>query len=235
MGDYSKMAEYYNTIMTSGYYDYDKIAENILDFYQGGSILEVGCGTGLILEKLIKRKKFNQLTGIDLTESMLDIARENLKYFDNISLSNQNVVTLSLEQKYDLAFSYGGPWYFVRDKEEFYLISHICDNDENQKGIEQVSNHITSGGKLLLGIQGPHYDYDKEIVNGMTYAQKIRPTANGFVKDYYLLDKDKIVMSQTLHYRIYGFDDVVRILADYGLEYQPGHSKEKYFVEFKKN
>ena len=235
MGDYSKMAEYYNTIMTSGYYDYDKIAENILDFYQGGSILEVGCGTGLILEKLIKRKKFNQLTGIDLTESMLDIARENLKYFDNISLSNQNVVTLSLEQKYDLAFSYGGPWYFVRDKEEFYLISHICDNDENQKGIEQVSNHITSGGQLLLGIQGPHYDYDKEIVNGMTYAQKIRPTANGFVKDYYLLDKDKIVMSQTLHYRIYGFDDVVRILADYGLEYQPGHSKEKYFVEFKKN
>ncbi len=235
MGDYSKMAEYYNTIMTSGYYDYDKIAENILDFYQGGSILEVGCGTGLILEKLIKRKKFNQLTGIDLTESMLDIARENLKYFDNISLSNQNVVTLSLEQKYDLAFSYGGPWYFVRDNEEFYLISHICDNDDNQKGIEQVSNHITSGGKLLLGIQGPHYDYDKEIVNGMTYAQKIRPTANGFVKDYYLLDKDKIVMSQTLHYRIYGFDDVVRILADYGLEYQPGHSKEKYFVEFKKN
>ena len=44
-------------IMTSGYYDYDKISESILDVYQGGNILELGCGTGLILEKLIKQKK----------------------------------------------------------------------------------------------------------------------------------------------------------------------------------
>ncbi|MEM9926615.1 MAG: class I SAM-dependent methyltransferase [Cyanobacteria bacterium P01_D01_bin.50] len=235
MGDYSKMAEYYNIIMTSGYYDYSKVAENILEFYQGGSILEVGCGTGLILEKLIKQRKINKLTGIDLTQSMLDIAHDNLKYFDNIFLLNQNVVTLSLEDKYDLAFSYGGPWYFVRDNQEFYLISHICNNADNEKGIEQLSNHIYSGGRLLLGIQGPHYDYDKEIVNGMTYAQKIRPTANGFIKDYYLLDKDKIVMSQTLNYRIYDFDDVIKMLANYGLEYQPGQTKEKYFIEFKKN
>ena len=43
---------------------------------------------------------------------MLDIASESLQYFDNVFLYNQNITKLSLEHKYDLAFSYGGPLYF---------------------------------------------------------------------------------------------------------------------------
>ncbi|MGB3535051.1 MAG: class I SAM-dependent methyltransferase [Microcoleaceae cyanobacterium] len=147
MGDCTNMADYYNLIMTSGYYDDDAIVENILYFYQGGNILEIGCGMGLILEKLIN-KKSDKVTRIDMTQSMLDIADESLNNFDNVLLLNQNVVTLSLEDQYNIAFSYGGAWYFVRDNQNIFLISHITSDTDNQKGIEQLFRHMTTGGKL---------------------------------------------------------------------------------------
>lgn len=234
MGDYTNMAGYYNLIMTSGYYDYDAIVKNILHFYQRGNILEIGCGTGLILEKLIQQKKIDKVTGIDLTKSMLDIAYQSLKDFDNVFLSHQNVITLSLEDKYELAFSYGGVWYFVRDNQDLFLVSHISSDTDNQKGIEQLSKHIISGGKLLLGIQNPHYDYQKKLDNGMIYAQKITSNQHGFVKYYYLLNEDKILMSQTLNYRVYDFDKTKKMLANSGFIYQPLQTKENLFVEFQK-
>ncbi|NJO15526.1 MAG: class I SAM-dependent methyltransferase [Thioploca sp.] len=97
MADYTNMANYYDTIMTSGYYDYDLIVNRILHFQKGQNILEIGCGTGLILEKLSKTKKFHQVTGIDFTKAMLEIADKRLKDRDNVGLFHQNIVTLSLK------------------------------------------------------------------------------------------------------------------------------------------
>jgi SAM-dependent methyltransferase len=235
MADYTNMADYYDIIMTSGYYDYDSIVKSILHFQEGQNILEIGCGTGLILEQLVKQKKFHKVTGMDLTKAMLEIADERLKDFDNVCLFQQNIVTLSLMDKYDMAFSYGGVWYFFVDDNELFLVSHLSNHTDNQKGLEQLSKHINSRGKLLLGIQGPHYDYEKTISNGMLYSQKITSTDYGFIKDYYLSNNDKIVMSQTINYRVYSFDDAVKLLADYGFEYQPVREiKDNLFIEFKK-
>jgi ubiquinone/menaquinone biosynthesis C-methylase UbiE len=55
MGDYSNMASYYDVIMTSGYYDYAKIVDNLLLLDNVQQVLEIGCGTGLILEELARR------------------------------------------------------------------------------------------------------------------------------------------------------------------------------------
>jgi predicted TPR repeat methyltransferase len=51
MGDYTNMSSYYDTIMTSGYYDYEKIVENLLGREQFQNILEIGCGTGVNAHK----------------------------------------------------------------------------------------------------------------------------------------------------------------------------------------
>ena len=48
MGDYSNMARYYDVIMTSGYYDYAKIVDNLVLQDSVEKVLEIGCGTGLI-------------------------------------------------------------------------------------------------------------------------------------------------------------------------------------------
>ena len=131
MGDYTNMSAYYDLIMTSGYYDYQKIVENITRNSNLGSVLEIGCGTGLILEELGQRQPGTEIMGVDLTEAMLSIASERLQQFPNISLSLQNVTNFDLQKRYDLAFSYGGVWYFVVDGDsEPFMVSHLYQEEE---------------------------------------------------------------------------------------------------------
>jgi hypothetical protein len=81
--------------------------------------------------------------------------------YPNIALSLQNVADLTLQEQFDLAFSYGGVWYFVVDGDkEPVLVSHISDDDVNRQGIARLAKHISRGGTLLLGMQGPHRDYE---------------------------------------------------------------------------
>ena len=235
MGDYSNMASYYDVIMTSGYYDYAKIVDNLLLLDNVQQVLEIGCGTGLILEELARRKPQIQISGVDLTAPMLAIAKERLKTFSNISLTQQNVCELNLSQPHALAFSYGGVWYFVIDGDkEPFLVSHIPDHAGNLQGLEKMAQHISSQGTLLLGIQGPHHDYETIISNGMKYSQKIDPTDIGFTKHCYLADGPQILMAQTVRYRTYSFSEAQTMLSAHGLTYVPETRDNKLFLRFSK-
>jgi SAM-dependent methyltransferase len=235
MGDYTNMAGYYDVIMTSGYYDYPKIVDHLLPHRKNGSILEIGCGTGLILEELAKRQPDLAITGIDLTASMLAIAKKRLAPFPTVSLSRQNIAELELKDTHELAFSYGGVWYFVIDgDQEPFLVSHIADEQANHIGFEKLSNSMAVGGTLLLGIQGPHHNYARPISNGMVYSQVIEPTAIGFTKHYYLDDGPHRVVDQTIQYRTYNFSDAQSLMASYGFEYRPTDSASRLFLQFEK-
>jgi SAM-dependent methyltransferase len=235
MGDYTNMSAYYDVIMTSGYYDYEKIVQSILRDGDFGNVLEIGCGTGLILEELAKQRPKAAITGMDLTEAMLAIARKRLHPYSNVSLTRQNIMQFDLEQQYELAFSYGGVWYFVIDGDkEPVLISHLPQDADNHQGFAHLGKHISRGGKLLLGVQGPHFDYERVISNGMKYSQKILPGEHGFTKHYYLADETKTVMAQTIEYRTYSFADARRLMSAYGFEFDPDADFDKRFLGFTK-
>ena len=85
---------------------------------------------------------------------------------------------------------------------------------------------------LLLGIQGPHFDYEKEISNGMIYAQKIEPHDHGFVKHYYLMDGGRRVMEQTIDYRTYTWRETLDMLGKLG--FSPVPRKGDKFLAFRK-
>jgi SAM-dependent methyltransferase len=235
MGDYSNMASYYDVIMTSGYYDYAKIVDSLVLQDNIEKVLEIGCGTGLILEELARRKPSIQISGIDLTAPMLAIAKERLKPFKNVVLAQQDVCNLSLPSAHNVAFSYGGVWYFVIDGDkEPFLVSHISDHEANLQGLEKMAQHIAPHGTLMLGIQGPHHDYETVISNGMKYSQKIDPTDIGFTKHYYLDDGPQTLMAQTVKYRTYSFEEAKNMLSAYGLSYIPEVRDKKLFLRFSK-
>ena len=238
MGDYTNMSAYYDAIMTSGYYDYTAIVDGLLSQGPFKSVLEIGCGTGLILEEMAKRQYSPSITGVDLTEAMLAIARKRLQPFSNVSLSKQNIIDFDMQQQYELAFSYGGVWYFVIDGDkEPFMVSHLAEDEDNHRGMERLSKHICKGGKFLLGVQGPHFDYESKISNGMTYSQKVLPNGHGFTKHYYLADASETVMAQTIHYRTYDWAESRKMMSAYGFEHDPGvhigNGKEQ-FLGFKK-
>ena len=156
MGDYTNMSAYYDLIMTSGYYDYEKIVQNIVMDDDFDSVLEIGCGTGLILEELVQKRPAADIMGVDLTEAMLNIASERLQSFPNISLSQQNVTQINLDKQYDLAFSYGGVWYFVIDGDkEPFMVSHLSAEEDNRRGLERIASHARSSGAKRITIMGP--------------------------------------------------------------------------------
>ena len=236
MGDYTNMSGYYDLIMTSGYYDYQKIVNELIASGNYHDVLEIGCGTGLILEELASRKKDIAITGFDLTEAMLAIASKRLNKFSNVQLSHQNVTGLALDKQYDLAFSYGGVWYFVMDGvNEPFLVSHIYDAQANLDGLARVSQHIQSDGHLMLGVQGPHKDYKSPITNGYVYSQTIQEIEHGFSKHYYLHDNDEKLMEQCIDYRTYTFAQALELLASYGFTYQPGSVALPQFLSFVKS
>jgi len=238
MGDYTNMSAYYDAIMTSGYYDYTAIVDGLLSQGPFKSVLEIGCGTGLILEEMAKRQYSPSITGVDLTEAMLAIARKRLQPFSNVSLSKQNIIDFDMQQQYELAFSYGGVWYFVIDGDkEPFMVSHLAEDEDNHRGMERLSKHICKGGKFLLGVQGPHFDYESKISNGMTYSQKVLPNGHGFTKHYYLADASKTVMAQTIQYRTYDWAESRKMMSAYGFEHEPGvhiGNGKKQFLGFKK-
>ena len=236
MGDYTNMSDYYDLIMTSGYYDYEKIVDNLVQHLPFSNVLEIGCGTGLIMETLAKRQPEVVITGVDLTHAMLTIARQRLQTFSQVTLQHQNVIELSLDNSFDLAFSYGGVWYFVIDGDkEPFLVSHIAQDHPNRIGLAQIAKHVKAGGHLLLGVQGPHHDYASPISNGMLYSQKIEPADHGFINHYYLADGEKKLMAQTIHYRTYTFTEALALLKDLGFIYQAYAGDKPQFLTFKKS
>jgi len=55
---------------------YKPIADEICDRIKGGSLLDIGCGPGFLLFEIYKRNKEVQLTGIDISKSMIKKARK---------------------------------------------------------------------------------------------------------------------------------------------------------------
>jgi len=237
--DYSAMAAHYDDIMVLGkYYDYPAIAEHLAAVTDARQVLEVGVGTGLVVEHLLKfRSDYDGVTGIDITPVMLDIARERLQYFPQVDLHEQDVAQLDLGgRQYDIAFSYGGTWYFVPDGDSYAMVSHIRDDQGNACGLERVAAHLARGGRLLLGIQDPHSCYSRSLGNGTTYTQQLFPLGGGFRKEY-VLTRDGAdgapMVYQVTDYRVYSFQEALDLLSRSGL--RPVTAEQRHdpkFLEF---
>jgi SAM-dependent methyltransferase len=237
VGDYTRMSSYYDLIMTSGYYDYDAIVDGLAGARPEASVLEVGAGTGLVLERLVARRPDLAVAGVDLTQAMLDIAVDRLAPHAQVTLYRQDVVTLSLGRRFDLAFSYGGVWYFVPGEGGHTMISHIRDDAANAQGLRRVAEHLDPGGRLLLGVQAPHADYTSPVAGGLLYSQRISPIEGGFRKNYRLDDGSSgagaAVMDQTTDYRTYCFDAALELLEKAGFEYRErAGESDGLFLEF---
>lgn len=91
-----------------------------------GRLLDLGCGTGLELDEIFKRLPNISVTGIDLTQAMLDRLKE--KHPDKqINLIHGNYFTADFGPKeYDCAVSFETMHHFSHEKKTG-LYRKICD------------------------------------------------------------------------------------------------------------
>ncbi|MGW6055504.1 class I SAM-dependent methyltransferase [Streptomyces sp. NPDC055189] len=128
---YAGLSQYYDLIMTSGYYDYGRLRPGpagVLGTRR--HLLELGVGTGLACERILDLGPAGlAVTGIDHTEGMLVRARERLG--ERARLLVQDILDLRLPSTFDAAYSVGGVWCILQDENGPRLGSHLMDEDDN--------------------------------------------------------------------------------------------------------
>ena len=96
---YTGITDYYDLWTTSGYYQYREIAKEVAAVLPKGiKILELGVGTGLLVEEYLKIDDTCQFTGVDFTPSLLQIAEERLD--DRTELIQADAVTMTLDKTF---------------------------------------------------------------------------------------------------------------------------------------
>lgn len=87
--------------------DDEKLMQKVIEHIDPNSdLLELGCGTGALLKRILPRK--GQSIGVDYSQAMLDEAKQNLsKYMDNLDLRLGNLEHLPLRDgSIDTAVAY---------------------------------------------------------------------------------------------------------------------------------
>ena len=133
---YNKISSKYEEQRTNKYFSLINALEidTMLPFIENKKVLEVGCGTGLILQEI--NKYATEAIGIDISENMLDFAREK-----NLNVINTNATKIPFPDKYfDVVCS-------------FKVLAHIEDIDAV---LGEMSRITKPGGKLFLEFYNPY-------------------------------------------------------------------------------
>lgn len=92
---------------------------------RGGSILELGCGTGLVSVGLYDRYRCRRALLIDFSPEAVAIARVNARG-RNIEIRQENVLDWSASATFDLVMSVGLVEHFARDTRQRIVDRHAA-------------------------------------------------------------------------------------------------------------
>lgn len=84
---------------------YATVADLARSEVPGPKILDLGAGTGLLTKQLFKRYRRAELTLIDLSENMLDIAKQRFEGFPNFNYINGNYLEHDFDNSFDIVTS----------------------------------------------------------------------------------------------------------------------------------
>lgn len=148
---YKIYADYYDLVIEK--MDYSDIDIVFYKAYcqKNEKIIEVGCGTGRILEDLLK-SGFQNLTGVDISPEMLDKAQEKLKkWMDSKSLAliEHDFTDTFLPDKFDRALV------------TFYTFNYILDRPV--EFLKNICQSLHAGGWILMDVFYPRPLYAPSI------------------------------------------------------------------------
>ncbi len=236
MNEYTAIADYYDLLMTSGYYNHEKIAQAIAAMIPTNQkIVEIGVGTGLLLEKLLEIDPEYNLTGIDHTQEMLDIAEKRLG--DRAKLFKADIVSLPITEQFDVAISNGGLCAFVDSEGKCDFYTHLIDDQSNLRALQNVASCLETGGLFIINIQSVHENYDQPLPGGIVYSQEISESTTNkdcIEKTFYFKEGDKIHAKQELIYRIYKREAIEELFNQADFQLKGKDKTGKFFVCSKK-
>lgn len=123
-----------------------------ISFAPDAKILDFGCGDGKITKELAESVPFGEVTGVDISSFMIEIAKEKFpnKLYPNLTFIQSSTETFSeISDMYDVITAFC-VLHFVQDP--VAILDHF-------------SAHLKKGGKLLLTIPLRPTESNMEVAN----------------------------------------------------------------------
>ncbi len=215
---YQKLAQFYDSFVSKNR-NYDEIAtelSEIIGDYR--DLLDIGIGTGLVVEHLLQIEPSYNITGIDTSESLLEEAQKRLG--QKVDLYCQSVSELNIGKKFDVAYSRGGAWTFVSDESETMLASHILSSVDIQKSFDCVAKHLKEGGVLIISSSNAYGDNLVELDNGIIHKRiastELIENERYAILDYLFYQNEELLAQQTLKLKLLSHETYTTMLEKAG-------------------
>jgi len=146
-----------------------------------GSILDLGAGTGLLTEWVMKKYPKAEYTLVDIADGMLDIAKERFKGASNISFKIEDYRSGISGGKYDAIVS--------------AMSIHHLDSNEKRQLYKNIYDSLKNGGVFVNADQVKGEDDEsEEIVKGyqLDYIENCSLSREEKDKTYERIKLDKM-------------------------------------------
>ncbi|NER86514.1 class I SAM-dependent methyltransferase [Moorena sp. SIO3A2] len=228
---YQKLAQFYDDFVQKNR-NYDQIATELAELIgDARDILDIGIGTGLVVEHLLQIEPAYKITGIDTSQSLLEQAEKRLR--KTVNLHCQNVSELDLDKQFDVVYSRGGAWTFVKNKLETMLASHILSLAEIQKSFDRVAKHIKPEGLLIISSSNAYGNNFVELENGIVHKRIAHTEGNEderyTILDYLFYQNEKLLAEQKLKLRLISYQTTTTMLSQANFV-EESIKAETYFI-----
>lgn len=148
MKAYEKLSKFYKKDWGKDSIRYVDLIKNVIDSFnlRISSILDVGCGTG-ILAKELKNMDF-EVTGIDISDNMIDVANETTTGIEFIVSDMRN---FNLSKTFDMITC------------AFDAINYVTTDEDMKDTINTIYNHLNANGVFIFDINTPYLYEDKHF------------------------------------------------------------------------
>lgn len=205
-------------------YDVDNrdILHDDIPFYleyakqQKSEILELGCGTGRVALRLAAEGF--RVTGLDLSEQMIDVFREKLddkpELANKITLVHGNMADFAFDRKFSMVIA------------PFRAFQALTDDGDINNSLSCICNHLSDDGIFIVNVFNPHPDRMTEQTwcypETVQWERLDERTGNYVVKKHW---GDKIDTANQIIYPHFAFEvtysdgKTERIVDDLQLKY----------------
>ena len=134
------------------------------DINEGDKILDIGSGTGVLIDYIREVNKFGVIYEVDLSQKMLNMARAKNYNDANIKYLRQDIESYDINDKFDVIFFYNS-FAYLKDKisalerlaiENLYYGGRIVIFHNN--GEEQINKSHACGDKRISNAFLPTFD-----------------------------------------------------------------------------
>lgn len=120
-------------------WDNTKDVLELLSILKNGNILEIGCGTGKIIEDLSKKLTKSSFSGVDVNPYFIQIARK--KMIPNVEFINADASKMNLEpEKFD----------YVVFRDSLHEIRENQGEDGVMKALKEAYSALKKGGSIII-------------------------------------------------------------------------------------